>query len=404
MSDELNVLIEREQERNGRIAVTVRALGVVTLFLFTFVQGVMFSQPDWAASIPLMGGYLVLATFLALVAFRSSALARWSVVGFAIVDVPVIAWIQGQSILLSPSPGGVAATTALAYAVLVALTALCLNWRVVWLVVVVSMFASFGLALKAGIRPGSAASLVVLLFLCGMAAHAALGRIRGQLNRFAQEAVHRQKLGRYFSPDVVGQLLTTNDISAQEREVTVLFSDIRGFTAMSEKLKPKEVVALLNEHHALMIEVIFRNRGTLDKFIGDGIMAYFGGPLEDPAHATHAVQCAIEMQAALVSLNEARTKRGESALKIGIGLNTGRVIMGDVGSARRLEYTAIGDTVNVASRIEGMTKHYGVPLVVSKRTKEQAGSSFRWKALPSVELRGKSEVLELFALENTQAS
>lgn len=203
---------------------------------------------------------------------------------------------------------------------------------------------------------------------------------------------------RFLDPRVVTDLIERGDIdyraSAEAREVSVLFSDIRGFTALSEASAPEDVVALLNGYFSKQVEVIFRHGGTLDKFIGDAIMAFWGAPVASPNHAEQAVAAALDMSAALEDLRGQLGALG-AELEIGIGIHSGRAVVGFIGSNDRLDYTVIGDTVNLASRIEGLTK--GIARVlVSEATKEAAGDSFAWRDCGSHSVKGREAPVRLF--------
>ncbi|MBM3117342.1 adenylate/guanylate cyclase domain-containing protein [Jeongeupia naejangsanensis] len=202
--------------------------------------------------------------------------------------------------------------------------------------------------------------------------------------------------GRFLDPRVVGQLVAGGaiDSAPAAREVTVLFSDIRGFTSLSETRQPEEVVALLNRYFSRQVAVVFRHGGTLDKFIGDAIMAFWGAPVDDADHARHAVAAALDMG------RELEAFRAELALDgidfdIGIGVHTGRAVVGFIGADDRLDYTAIGDTVNLASRIEGQTK--GVARVlVSQATRDACGDRYHFDDRGEHHVKGRAEGTRLY--------
>ncbi|MGZ3270287.1 MAG: CHASE2 domain-containing protein [Croceibacterium sp.] len=203
---------------------------------------------------------------------------------------------------------------------------------------------------------------------------------------------------RFLDPQVVSELIGRGEIDyrarAAAREITVLFSDIRGFTSLSETAAPDDVVALLNRYFTSQVEIVFKHGGTLDKFIGDGIMAFWGAPTAYPDHARRAVAAALEMSAALDALRGELGALG-AGLDIGIGLHTGSAVVGFIGSDERLDYTAIGDTVNCASRIESATK--GISrILASKTTREAAGGTFEWRDHGLHRVKGRGEELHLF--------
>jgi len=194
-------------------------------------------------------------------------------------------------------------------------------------------------------------------------------------SNFVQSEMARRRtramFSRYVSPEVVEELMSSPagaGLGGRRQMLTIMFCDIRGFTAYSENRAPEQVVTRLNEYLTVMTEIIFRYGGTLDKYLGDGLMAFFGAPVYYPNHIQRAIQAAVDIQAAVERLNKAWEDRGEPPLHIGVGINSGSVLVGNVGSPERMDYTVIGEDVNLASRVEGLTKTFGVLIVISERS------------------------------------
>jgi adenylate cyclase len=211
------------------------------------------------------------------------------------------------------------------------------------------------------------------------------------LERSAREM--RAMFSSYLSNKLVNQLErnpAAARIGGDNREVTVMFTDIRGFTAFSERHKPQVVVARLNEYLAAMVALIQQHDGTVDKFMGDGILAYWGAPLSQPDHAKRAVACALAMKQAMAELTQKWQQQGLEPFVIRGGIQTGDVVAGNIGSrGRKMEYTVIGDTVNQASRLEGLAKYFGVDFVVGDETYLKTCDSFRYRRLDRVRVAGK---------------
>ena len=207
-------------------------------------------------------------------------------------------------------------------------------------------------------------------------------------------------LTRHLGSGVAQQLLEgeANRLGGVRQDVTILFSDIRGYTPLTESMDAGEIVAMLNDYFSLMIDEIFAEDGVLDKYIGDALMAVFGVPFPSPDDATHACRCALKMLEALDVFNGRLKQKNRDPITIGIGINSGEVITGNIGSEKRLEYTCIGDAVNLASRLEGATKTYGVPVILQESTKQSIGDEFVVRELDLIRVKGKRAPARIYQL------
>jgi adenylate cyclase len=201
-----------------------------------------------------------------------------------------------------------------------------------------------------------------------------------------QKRVVKKLFGRYVSKDVFEQLMAHPDraeLGGKRREMSVLFSDIRGFTTVTEKGDAEALVAQLNEYFSRMVDIVFRNKGTVDKFVGDMVMALYGAPMDDPDHAEHAVETAIEMVRELGQLNRLWSTRGLPQLDIGIGINSGDMIV-------------IGDNVNLGSRLESLNKEYGSRIIISDASRAQLTGHYDIHPLGDVVVKGKTRAVAIF--------
>ncbi len=192
----------------------------------------------------------------------------------------------------------------------------------------------------------------------------------------------RKSFALYLAPEVVDSMVASGKMPAlggEIRNVTMFFSDLSGFSSIAETMTPGELVTLMNEYLSAMTDIIESHGGYVDKYIGDSIVAMFGAPADDPAHATNAVRAALKCHDKLAELNAGHPAFAGHGLSHRIGLNSGEAVVGNIGSRRRFNYTVMSDTVNVASRLEGANKYYGTAIMASETTKAQTGAAFAWR-------------------------
>jgi adenylate cyclase len=293
-----------------------------------------------------------------------------------------------------------------------------------WSVIIGMLFGSLALCLvfykfklrgalaAAAVLIGAYLSLVIILFEKGIIMNVIYFPLAVLLTGGAEvtmfylrerkaKAELKKAFSKYVSPVVVEELMKNPDklkLGGERREITIFFSDIRGFTSISEKLSPEDLVKLLNEYLSEMTNIVMEKRGTVDKFIGDAVMAFWGAPLVEKKHAEQACEASLLMLDRLAELREKWKSEGRPEINIGIGLNTGPAIIGNMGSLERFDYTAMGDTINLGSRLEGLTKQYGVQAIISESTEAKISDKFVVRKLDKVAVKGKKEPIMIYEL------
>jgi adenylate cyclase len=342
--------------RDKIVVVGTTAAGLRDLFTVPFAEG----------SMPGMQVHANVIDNLLSQRFMRPAAAGWNLAGLAACALAV--GIAGVSLAVWPALG-VAALVMLAFGWMSVALAGRGTWIEVAQPLLAAALAAFG---------GTAYQYVVE------------GREKRQVKR---------TFSRFVSRDVFEQLMADPEaarIGGARRDMSVLFADIRGFTAFTERGRPEDVVAQLNDYFSRMVDVVFAHRGTVDKFVGDMVMALFGAPLADADHADHAVQAALGMLAALEDQNARWAAQGRPALEIGVGVNSGDMVAGIIGSDTVMSYTVIGDAVNLGSRLESLNKDYGTRLIISEATRSRLKGRYDMKPLGGVTVKGKSEPVRIF--------
>jgi len=398
--------IAAERRRSIRFVAWFRFLGISIAFaLNELLPHVLPEAHPFQTDVRLYVCYWLAAAVVFWATRRSARMAGLVGLDVALVDMPFVFLLQRDVVVRNPGISAVPLAGTIFFMLLVMAAAFSLQaWRIL-------LAAAVGAAAEVRLLSLDPQAVQFTAWAVPVIAGVALicvyntWRTLRLVEGVAREQRRRERLGRYFSPQVAERVEALGDTGAagESREATILFSDLRAFTALSEPLSSEQVVVLLNEYHTRMVDTVFAHGGTLDKYLGDGIMAYFGAPVPQPDHAERAVRCALAMQDALTSLNAERARRGEPPLRMGIGIHTGAVVVGDVGAPRRREYTAVGDAVNVAARIEEFTKVAGVPILVSEETRRRVGAAVAFAPGAPARLRGRSQAVEVFEPRSASA-
>ena len=417
-----NVIRREEIENEKKIHIVRMTLMTLTVTLITIARLAMGDemQKRFLFIAPSAFFYLILSIFLW---YRFIKRACPPVVSYVLASldlVYVVIMLIGNSQISGPNrfEGALAAPGFLILFVLNALSGLRFNFKASLYYAFASTVIVFGLGTYdayQGYFAFTQNALLETVFKATLVGGTALvsGYIGHRSRKLIVQAVKEQEekrfikgiFGRYATEEVVEDALRRGlKLGGEERDVTIFFCDIRDFTGLAEKLRPNEVVDLLNDYFAEMVSIISKNGGTLNKFVGDGILAIFGAPVSYGNDAERAVRTALEMLERLEEFNRKQAEKGGVELRIGVGINTGRAVVGNVGSTERMEYTAIGDAVNLASRLDELNKELGTSILISHDTYQQIEGIIHAKELQQMRVKGREERVRVYKVVGDKAT
>ncbi len=373
------------------------ASAMVLLFLYGTIALRLdsFRETGWLIVL-----YWVAAGLLWAGSRRYSGLLNASRFAVPLLDMPSATLIQWLRLGYEDADSTTAVFSLSIFLFLVMLSTFSMRTRHTFICAIIGTVFYWVLAREVGLLAISFISAPIILLLTAWTASSLSRRQSSLVLESAEQQARRDRLALYFSPGVAEVIETRDDLGEGEAcELSVMFCDIREFTTMSESMEARDVVKLLNDFHGGMVDTIFRYGGTLDKYLGDGLLAYFNAPVPQCDHAERSVRCALDMVDSLAEINRKRAERGEPPIGMGIGIHAGQAVVGNVGAPHRREFTAIGDTVNVASRLQSMTrKHGGIDILVSEAVVTECSnvSELRFESVAEVEVRGRSQHLKIF--------
>ena len=401
------ILREREVLNERRVAVARLALisGAATLDLLAYAGWVQTTlTPPSGLTIAIDAVFLSFAAAVLLVARRPGyrPVFKYIVVTLDFAMIAIVVTLD-PSIARGGAAGDWSSLVALLFIFWLNLLRFSIGATAYAAALALALFITFGwLAPPHPNELGAMTAGMVMLLLIGLS-------LTRSNRAMLEEATTKQMMERYLPPQLVGRLFSGGaslEPGGEARTVTLLFADIRGFTTIAERLPAEAVVDLLNAALSRLSDAVFAHSGTLDKFTGDGLMAIFGAPVAQPDDAARAVAAGLAMLEAIRDL-DAQQPAGAPRLAIGVGIHTGEAIVGNIGSARRLDYTAIGDAVNLASRVEGLTKELGAPLLLSRATRDAAlaapgADPLHFTAAGEAPVKGRSRPVELFTASRSR--